>query len=76
MTTFSDEMPSLDVREQVTRIDQMLADIHKNQAQAGRLRQEIRIAPWLAVFAGATAAATVFAAGAAVGAIFVKVFNL
>jgi hypothetical protein len=54
----------------------MLADIHKNQAQAGRLRQEIRIAPWLAVFAGATAAATVFAAGAAVGAIFVKVFNL
>lgn len=69
-------MTDLDLQEQITRIDQMLTDIHKNQAQGGRLRQEIRIAPWLAVFAGITAGATVFAAGAAVGAIFVKVFSL
>jgi len=71
----TDEQP-FDVREQITRIDQMLADIHRNQVHVGQLeadrdrkRQEIKHGPWLAAFAGMTAGAALFAAGAAVGAI-------
>jgi ABC-type Fe3+-siderophore transport system permease subunit len=56
----------LNIREQIARIDQMLAD-HD--------RQEMRYAPWvliLPVVVGAlTAGAALFAAGAA----FMKLFN-
>jgi ABC-type Fe3+-siderophore transport system permease subunit len=58
----------LNIREQIARIDQMLAD-------HDRKRQEISYAPWvliLPVVVGAlTAGAALFAAGAA----FMKLFN-
>lgn len=45
-------------REQLARIDQLLAD-------AARKQQEIRLAPWALVASGLTAGAAIFAAGAA-----------
>jgi hypothetical protein len=54
------------IRERLVHIDQMLAD-------NDRKRQKIKLAPWLAAFAGMTAGAAVFALGAAVGAAFVRV---
>lgn len=57
MTT-ADDAPSLDLREQIARIDRDLAD-------ANRKRQEVRLAPWQLAIAGATAGAAIFAAGAA-----------
>lgn len=63
----ADDHPTLDIREQIAHIDQMLAD-------AARKRQEIKYAPALAAFAGMTAGAALFAAGAAVGVILVKLY--
>lgn len=60
------ETVALDMREKLAHIDQMLAD-------HGRRRQQIRHAPWLIAFAGITGAA-LFGAGAAVGAIIVKLY--
>jgi hypothetical protein len=54
---------TLDIREKLAHIDQMLAD-------HDRKRQEIRYQPWLAMLTGLTAGAALFAAGAA----FTKVF--
>jgi hypothetical protein len=65
-------MPPLDVREKITHIDQMLADIDRTFADRDRKRQEIRFAPWLAALSGMTAGAALFAAGAA----FVKLIGL
>jgi hypothetical protein len=60
MTTY--ESDSVDLREKLAHIDQMLAD-------HDRKRQEIKFAPWqlvlTSVFGGITAAAAFFAAGAA-----------
>lgn len=62
------DLPPLDIREQIIRIDKMLAE-------TARKRQEIRYAPWvlvLPVIIGAlTAGAALFAAGAA----FMKLFG-
>ena len=52
------DIPELDLREQIARIDQLLAD-------RDRKRQEIRFAPWQLALGGATAGAAMFAAGAA-----------
>jgi hypothetical protein len=56
--TLPDEPSSLDIREKLAHIDQMLAD-------HDRKRQEIRLAPWQLVLAGMTSGAALFAAGAA-----------
>jgi len=56
--TLPDEPSSLDIREKLAHIDQMLAD-------HDRRRQEIRLAPWQLVLAGMTSGAALFAAGAA-----------
>ena len=56
--TLPDEPSSLDIREKLAHIDQMLAD-------HDRKRQEIRLAPWQPVLAGMTSGAALFAAGAA-----------
>lgn len=73
------DITAIDLREKLARIDQMLADHDKNRAQINQLnadhdrkRQEIRLAPWQIAFAGMTAGAALFAAGAAAGGIFVK----
>jgi len=58
------EPPILDIREKLAHIDQMLAD-------HDRKRQEIGLAPWLAICTGMTTGAALFAAGAA----FVKVLS-
>lgn len=55
---------SVDLREKLAHIDQMLAD-------HDRKRQEIRFAPWILVLSGLTTGAALFAAGAA----FVKLFG-
>ena len=56
--TLPDEPSSLDIREKLAHIDQMLAD-------HDRKRQEIGLAPWQLVLAGMTSGAALFAAGAA-----------
>jgi hypothetical protein len=60
-------MMAVTVREKLAHIDQMLAD-------HDRKRQEVKHAPLLVAFAGMTAGAALFAAGAAVGAILVKLY--
>jgi len=81
---------NLNLREQIARIDQMLADhdLKRQQTAFGpvqvlqwladhdRKQQEMRHAPWLTIASVTTATAAVLAAGAAIGAMFVKVFNL
>lgn len=54
---------ALDLREQLARIDQLLAD-------AARKRQEVRLAPWALALSGMTAGAALFAAGAAFSRLF------
>ena len=63
MTDF-DLRSTLDLREKLAHIDQMLAD-------HDRKRQEIKYAPLLAVLTGMGAAAAFFSAGVA----FVKIFG-
>jgi hypothetical protein len=55
---------SIDIREKLAHIDQMLAD-------HDRTRQEIKYAPWQFMVAGMTAGAAFFAAGVA----FVKLIG-
>jgi len=62
MTDFTSD--SIDLREKLAHIDQMLAD-------HDRKRQEIRYAPWVLVLSGLTTGAALFAAGAA----FMKLFG-
>ena len=50
--------PTLDMREKLAHIDLMLA-------QHDRVRQEIRIAPWVAVISGIAAGGALVGAGAA-----------
>jgi hypothetical protein len=57
----------LDLREQLIHIDQMLADIERN-------RQVTYWTPAQVAFAGITACAAFFAAGAAVGALLIKLY--
>lgn len=59
------KMEEVELRERLVHIDQMLAD-------HDRKRQEMRFAPWQVAFAGMSAGAALFAAGAAAGAVFVK----
>ena len=75
MTTPSDA--PLDIREQIARIDHILADRHRidadiNQKNADRdrRRQEIKYQPWIAAISGMTAGAALLAAGAALMKIF------
>jgi ABC-type Fe3+-siderophore transport system permease subunit len=81
MTDDSPESP-LDMREQLARIDHMLADhqriftdMRRIEADHDRKRQEIRYAPWVlvvpAILGALTAGAALFAAGAA----FMKLFS-
>jgi hypothetical protein len=62
----------LNIREKLVHIDQMLADIdrtladrHRIDADHDRKRQEIRYAPFVALWTGMGAGAALFAAGAA-----------
>lgn len=64
MTDASYDIGSIDIREKLAHIDQMLAD-------HDRKRQEIAYAPILAIFTGMGTGAAFFAAGAA----FVKIFG-
>ena len=54
----SDTPAGLDIREQIARIDQLLAD-------RDRKRQEVKLAPWQLALTGMTTGAALFAAGAA-----------
>ncbi|MBR0848797.1 hypothetical protein JQ543_13675 [Bradyrhizobium diazoefficiens] len=56
---------SLDLREQLARIDQMQADIIHKQ-------QEVRLAPWALVLTGLTTGAALMGGGAALFAALLK----
>jgi hypothetical protein len=71
MPVWSNEMSPELLQSHLTKIDKALADhdrsrAHVEQLHADRDRksQEIRFAPWLAVTAGMTTGAALFAAGA------------
>ena len=76
---------TLDLREQIARIDQMLADHDRNRMQVDQLaadrdrkRQEMKLAPWQLVLAGVTTGAGLMAAGAglfAAGGVYLKMFG-
>ena len=71
--------PSLDIREQIARIDRMQAELSRTQAeinkwqvdmaqaraQTVKVEQEARLAPWTVAFTGLGAGAALFAAGVA-----------
>ena len=63
---------TLDIREKLAHIDQMLAAHDRDRllmfADYDRRRQEIRHAPWLVAFAGMTAGAALLGVGVALGA--------
>ncbi|WP_375381362.1 hypothetical protein [uncultured Sphingomonas sp.] len=50
--------PPFDIREQLARIDKLMAE-------TGKIRQETRLAPWTIVVTALGAGAALFAAGAA-----------
>lgn len=82
-------MTELDLREQITRIDHMMADIHRIAADRDRMdaqieqanadrdrkRQEIRYAPWVLIVPAIIGALTAGAALFAAGAAFMKLFG-
>ena len=64
MATVPTEIP-LDLKEQIARIDQLLAD-------AARKHQEVRLAPWQIVVTCLGAGAAIFAAGGGFIAILLR----
>ena len=65
MATLSDvPEPTLDVREQIARIDKLIIE-------AGKTRLDTRLAPWQIVTTALGAGAALFAAGAA----FMKIIS-
>lgn len=58
-------IPSLDIREQVARIDLAIAENAKFQAEAAKLRRDHAMAPWQFAAALMGAGAAMFGAGAA-----------
>lgn len=72
MATAADQTDvPLDMREQLTRIDKMQAELSKTLAEQVKVKQDTRLAPVALAFSGLAAGAALFAAGAA----FVKVFG-
>lgn len=57
-TTPETPQPTLDIREQIARIDKLIVE-------AGKVKQDIRIAPWTLVVTALGAGAALFAAGMA-----------
>ena len=80
-----DPTPTLDLREQIARIDNLIAQTQKAQADLGRSRidydktaweafkisKDVKFQPWQIMTAGMTAGAALFAAGAA----FIKILG-
>ena len=69
---------SLDLQEQITRIDHLIAqtqkaqfDLDKGRIEITKLQFDMRLAPWQIVASSAGAGAALFAAGAA----FVKLLG-
>ena len=72
LATLSDSGPTLDIREQLARIDKMQLDLNKIQVEiiktqidTEKVRIETRLAPWTIVITALGAGAALFAAGAA-----------
>jgi hypothetical protein len=64
--------PTLDIREQLARIDRIQAELQKSQVEITKMttetdktRLDTRLAPWALLATGLTAGAALFAAGAA-----------
>ena len=64
--------PTLDIREQLARIDRIQAELQKSQveitkmtAETDKTRMDIKLVPWTVAFTGLGTGAALFAAGAA-----------
>jgi hypothetical protein len=74
-----EQISDLNLREKLSHIDQMLAQHDRFRQQLAlepiryqQIAQQMRFAPWQVAFAGMTAGAALFAAGAA----FMKFFGI
>lgn len=64
-TTPETPEPTLNLREQLARIDQIQADLGHKLAMTSKTEQDRRFGPYTLIFTGMGAAAAFFAAGAA-----------
>ena len=64
-TTSPYSEPTLDIREQIARIDKMQAELSKIQVEITKVRRDTSLAPWTVAFTGLGAGAALFAAGMA-----------
>jgi len=62
--------PTLDIREQIARIDKMQAEIAKTQADLAKTKLEVRFFPGTLLFQATVAAAALMTAGAAIAKFF------
>lgn len=70
MATTPSLQDTLDLREQIARIDKTQADIQKTQADLAKVKLEVKYYPGVLVFQGAAALAAILAAAAAIVKIF------
>lgn len=70
MATTPSLQDTLDLREQIARIDKTQADIQKTQAGLAKVKLEVKYYPGVLVFQGAAALAAILAAAAAIVKIF------
>jgi hypothetical protein len=61
---------SIDLREQLARIDKIHADIQKTLTENGKLMAETKVVPFAAIFQGLIAIAGLLGAGAAITKLF------
>ena len=61
---------SIDLREQLARIDKIHADIQKTLTENGKLMAETKVVPFSAIFQGLIAVAGLLGAGAAIARLF------
>ena len=61
---------SIDLREQLARIDKIHADIQRTLTENGKLLAETKVVPFAAIFQGLIAVAGLLGAGAAITKLF------
>jgi hypothetical protein len=79
VTTVDGGEAGLDIREKLAHIDLMLAqhdrvrqEMLHDETRIGRVRQEMRLAPWAIVVSSMTAGAAFFAAAFALGGLVMR----
>lgn len=64
-TIHTDDIPTLDVREQITRIDKMQAELARIQIEIVKLKLDVGLEPWRIVLAAIAGTAALFGAATA-----------